>query len=293
MNKIKQVTKLQTLVNNFLANNLANDTNQVTLDQSMKYSLMAGGKRLRPTLTLATYSTLGGPITDEILKASCAVELLHTYSLIHDDLPAMDNDDLRRGKATNHMIYGPGIATLAGDGLLTLAFQWLADNNLDDHRVRQLVLALSKAAGPAGMVAGQTSDIEGEHQRLTIDQLRLLHSQKTGALIRYATQAGAILAGASKQVTDLVIQFGSRYGLAFQIYDDLLDVLGTSEQIGKRVHKDHSEHKNMYPELLGVDGAKQELQRVLVGATNTKGQLEQLTGCSFAIYDEFLEYFKG
>lgn len=288
---ISNLSALQIEINHFLAGNIAADTAQPVLNTAMQYSLLAGGKRLRPALTLATYQSLGQTLDSDVLKASCAVELLHTYSLIHDDLPAMDNDDLRRGKPTNHKKFGAGIATLAGDGLLTLAFQWLVDNQLPATTTNQLVAKLAIAAGPAGMVAGQTSDIEGEHQHLTLSQLQLLHSQKTGALIEYAISAGGILAHAQPEVMSLLSSFGKSFGLAFQIYDDLMDVVGSVEQMGKQVHKDHDEHKNTYPELIGIDETKAVLLDTVVQLKAIKAQLEQSTHQSFQVYDEFIAYF--
>ena len=253
---------------------------------------MAGGKRLRPALTLATVEMLGGEIDEDVMHAATALELLHTYSLIHDDLPAMDNDDLRRGKPTNHCRYGAGMATLAGDGLLTLAFQWVTDNGLPAEIRAELTLALAQAAGPAGMVAGQARDIEGEGHQLDLAQLRYLHRQKTGALLRYAVLAGGIITNQSRPVKAALADFGAQFGLAFQIYDDLMDVLGTTAQMGKQVHKDADEHKNTYPGLLGTVGAEEQLHKALRSAKDAQTKLNELTGRSFAGYDQFLAYFK-
>ena len=184
------------------------------------------------------------------------------------------------------------MATLAGDGLLTLAFQWVADNRLPANVRSQLTLELAKAAGPSGMVAGQARDIEGEHQHLTLNQLRYLHRQKTGELIRYAVLAGGIMMDQSAEIKQELAAFGENYGLAFQIYDDLMDILSTTEEMGKAVHKDADEQKNTYPGLLGVDGAKEQLQIALTAASQNQKNLEKLTGKSFAGYDDFLAYFK-
>lgn len=289
---VDSVADLKTKIDTYLAQNIQTDIDQTTLGQAMEYSLMAGGKRLRPALTLATFETLGGTLNDDVMKAATAVELLHTYSLIHDDLPAMDNDDLRRGKPTNHKKFGDGMATLAGDGLLTLAFEWLTENNLPANTQAALTLALAKAAGPAGMVAGQARDIEGEHQHLTLDQLRYLHRQKTGAMLRYAVLAGGIISDQPATTRQLLADFGAAFGLAFQIYDDLMDVLGTTVQMGKRVHKDAGEHKNTYPGLLGVTGAEEQLHLSIKKARQLVAQLNSQTGHDFAIFNEFLAYFK-
>ncbi|WP_288659192.1 polyprenyl synthetase family protein [uncultured Limosilactobacillus sp.] len=289
---VETISELKTRIDDYLGVNLAADVDQDTLYSSMRYSLMAGGKRLRPALTLATVQMLGGAADTDVMRAATALELLHTYSLIHDDLPAMDDDDLRRGKPTNHCRFGAGMATLAGDGLLTLAFQWVSDNNLPAATRAELTLALAQAAGPAGMVAGQARDIEGEGQQLDLDQLRYLHRQKTGALLRYAVLAGGIITNQSRPVKAALADFGAQFGLAFQIYDDLMDVLGTTAQMGKAVHKDAGEQKNTYPGLLGTAGAKDQLHQALAGARASQTKIGKLTGRSFAGYDQFLAYFK-
>ncbi|HJA73636.1 MAG TPA: polyprenyl synthetase family protein [Candidatus Limosilactobacillus faecipullorum] len=259
---------------------------------AMDYSLTAGGKRLRPALTLGVSELLGVEITPAVLKAACAVELIHTYSLIHDDLPAMDNDDLRRGKPTNHKKFGAGMATLAGDGLLTLAFSWLSENELPNSISLHLVQALAKAAGPAGMVAGQARDIAGEGHHLTLDQLKKLHAQKTGALLAYSVVAGGIIAGASENVIANLQAFGKAYGLAFQIKDDLLDVTATEAEVGKEVHRDAVAHKNTYPSLLGIEGAKQALLAALKDAKAARDALAMQLSVNPVILDEFLAYFE-
>lgn len=288
----RTINELKSMIDDYLSDHLAADVDQDTLYSSMRYSLMAGGKRLRPALTLATVEMFGKSVDEDVMHAATALELLHTYSLIHDDLPAMDDDDLRRGKPTNHCRFGAGMATLAGDGLLTLAFQWVSDNNLPVAIRAELTLALAQAAGPAGMVAGQARDIEGEGQQLSLDQLRYLHRQKTGALLRYAVLAGGIITGQPQPIKAALADFGAQFGLAFQIYDDLMDVLGTTAQMGKAVHKDAGEHKNTYPGLLGTAGAEEQLHRALQAARDAQARLGELTGRSFAGYDQFLAYFK-
>ncbi|MCI1975643.1 MAG: polyprenyl synthetase family protein [Limosilactobacillus sp.] len=287
-----ELSELKEEIDQFLREKMPLDIDQDTLAASMEYSVNAGGKRLRPALTLTTVQMLGGQVNQGVMKAAAALELLHTYSLIHDDLPAMDNDDLRRGKPTNHKKFGAGMATLAGDGLLTMAFQWVADNQLSAEVRAELSLELAKAAGPSGMVAGQARDIEGEHQRLNLDQLRYLHRQKTGALLRYAVLAGGIITNQEQDVKGLLADFGTQFGLAFQIYDDLMDVVGTTKEMGKTVHKDAGEHKNTYPGLLGVQGSEQQLHSVLKQAKATQTKLGEVTGCNFKPFDQFLAYFK-
>ncbi|OQP05743.1 farnesyl-diphosphate synthase [Geobacillus sp. 46C-IIa] len=232
-----------------------------TLKKAMAYSLEAGGKRIRPLLLLATIQSLGQP-PGLGLPVACAIEMIHTYSLIHDDLPSMDNDDLRRGKPTNHKVFGEAIAILAGDGLLTYAFQLIAE--IDDERVPlavrlQLIAELAKAAGPEGMVAGQAADMEGEGKPLALAELEYIHRHKTGKMLQYSVRAGALLGGAGARQMRELDEFAAHLGLAFQIRDDILDVEGTEEKIGKRVGSDREHHKATYPALLSLAGAKEKL----------------------------------
>lgn len=239
---------------------IVHDTGDQRLADAMTYSVMAGGKRLRPLLTVATLQALGVTFDEErYWRPVMALELLHTYSLIHDDLPAMDNDDLRRGEPTNHVKFGAGMATLAGDGLLTLAFHWLTATDLSATTQAQLVQALAQAAGPSGMVAGQAKDIQSEHVDLPLNRLRVLHREKTGALLHYAVQAGLIMGAAPQAQWQPYLRFADAFGLAFQIYDDILDVVGTAAELGKATQKDAGEAKNTYPGKLGLQGANQAL----------------------------------
>lgn len=286
------IEQYQKQINIFLEQSAEQFADQKILQQSMKYSVLAGGKRLRPALTLAVLDAFNKPVTNQILKAACAVELLHTYSLIHDDLPAMDNDDLRRGKPTNHVKFGAGMATLAGDGLLTLAFQWLVDNQLTDQRKAKLTFEMSKAAGPTAMVAGQAIDISNEGKRLSLPQLQNLHQKKTGALLRYSLIAGGILSEQSESVIDDLGNFGADFGLAFQIYDDLMDVVASTAQMGKRTKKDHEEHKNTYPELLGIDGTKSALASILDQCHSDLKAISAHTGQEISSLSQFLTYFE-
>ncbi len=265
---------------------------QSILQSAMTYSVDAGGKRLRPLLTLAVLKTYGVQLTEGQLMAASALELLHTYSLIHDDLPAMDNDDLRRGVATNHVKFGAGMATLAGDGLLTLAFEWLSNADIPATQQLSLVRALSHAAGPAGMVAGQAQDISSEHHQLNIDELAKLHRQKTGALLHYAVEAGCIMADVNEEERQDLLKFADQFGLAYQIYDDLLDVTSTAQQLGKKTHKDAGEEKNTYPGLFGVEGTKQRLKRVVESAESQLKDLNQITGRDYRLLNAFCSHFK-
>lgn len=223
------------------------------LYEAMEYSLMAGGKRLRPILTLEVCKAAGGDI-EAALPLACAVEMVHTYSLIHDDLPAMDNDDLRRGKATNHKVYGEATAILAGDGLLTAAFGVIAEAPLltEDQRLRA-VNTLSNAAGPQGMVGGQVLDMDGETQTLSCDEIEKLQQLKTGALIDCAIQFGCIAASVDERMTQAARKYAQKLGLAFQVRDDILDVTATAQVLGKTVGSDEKSHKATFVTLLGIE----------------------------------------
>jgi geranylgeranyl diphosphate synthase, type II len=231
----------------------------MTLMRSMHYSLTAGGKRLRPALVLEGFRACDGPDArrSSALAAAAAVELIHTFSLVHDDLPAMDDDDLRRGRPTNHKIFGEAIAILAGDAMTTLAFEIIA-TDADAALVPALVRELAAASGPAGMIGGQVLDIEGENKCLLLVELQELHRRKTGALLTCAARMGAIAAGAPAGTLQQITDFGGHLGLAFQIIDDILDETSTPEQLGKATQKDRHAGKNTYPTLLGLDDARQQ-----------------------------------
>lgn len=226
------------------------------LRASMAYSLMAGGKRLRPILLMAAADAVGVDGT-KFITAACALEMIHTYSLIHDDLPAMDNDDYRRGKLTNHQAYDEGTAILAGDALLTLAFTViLRQQDVPAERLLCVVDEMSRASGAEGMVGGQMLDLEAENRRISMEELRRVHMGKTGALFHAALRSGAILAGASEQQLAALTAYADHFGLAFQITDDILDVIGTAEDIGKPVGSDEKNHKSTYVTLTSLDEAQ-------------------------------------
>jgi len=265
------------------------------VSDAMRYSVFAGGKRLRPTLTLAAAdavarSSLRRDIAALAMPAACAIEMIHTYSLIHDDLPAMDNDSLRRGRPTLHVVYGDGIAVLAGDGLQTEAFSLLAREPRSDDpalvaRKLQVIRVIAEAAGPAGMVGGQAIDLQavgGARGGIALDAdgLRTMHARKTGAMIRAAAVAGAIMAGADEGLVATVDRYGAEIGLAFQIVDDILDVEGSDQQLGKTAGKDAADAKPTYTALYGVERSRQladecasRAQDVLVEAGLTEGHL--------------------
>jgi geranylgeranyl diphosphate synthase type II len=236
-----------------------------SLIEAMNYSLFAGGKRIRPVLLLSAIECLGKP-RKLGLAAACSVEMIHTYSLIHDDLPAMDNDDLRRGKPTNHIVFGEAIAILAGDGLLSHAFYVLGslqkEGNLTDAQILQTVTELSKCAGLYGMVSGQAADMNGVQGVTSIEDLKAIHRQKTGALIACSLKIGGIIGGANEHQLDALEQFGYQIGLAFQIQDDVLDLTGNVGKIGKPIRSDEKSNKVTYPFFLGVEGSREEIVRL-------------------------------
>ncbi len=238
----------------------------VKLVESILYSFSAGGKRLRPTILLETFeSFLSSPCEISLksaLAAASAMELVHTFSLVHDDLPAMDNDDYRRGKLTNHKVYGQAIAILAGDAMLSLAFEIIAQHAEPDL-VPKLVHELATATGPTGMIGGQTLDLEHENTKLSFDQLKNIHRMKTGALITTSCRLGAICARAEAKQLQQITLFGKHIGLAFQIMDDILDETSTIHELGKATQKDRNLGKNTYPSLLGLNEAQEEAGKQL------------------------------
>jgi geranylgeranyl diphosphate synthase type II len=236
----------------------AESTPPETIHEAMRYSLFAGGKRIRPVLCLEAARAVAGAEPARILEVACSLELIHTYSLIHDDLPALDNDDLRRGRPTNHKVFGEAMAILAGDALLTHAFVVLGA--VGDAR---LVEELAVASGTVGgMIAGQVHDLEGEHQEPTEELLDRIHNAKTGALLRASVRMGAIHAGARAEQLDALTQYGTRIGLAFQLVDDLLDVEQTSEELGKTAGKDAAQHKITFPAVYGIEESRRMAERV-------------------------------
>ena len=232
------------------------------LFDAMRYSLMAGGKRLRPVLATAACEAVGGEI-EAAMGLACAIEMIHTYSLVHDDLPCMDDDDLRRGRPTNHKVFGEAIATLAGDGLLTDAFKVLARSATSSRKalsaqaVLDTVAELADAAGSAGMVGGQVMDLLGEGRSLDLAELEHLHSKKTGALFVAAVCGGARLGGATADQMFSLREYAQALGLAFQVIDDLLDVEASTEAMGKRTNKDEGRGKATYPSLVGVERSRE------------------------------------
>lgn len=235
------------------------------LVQSMSYSLMAGGKRLRPLLVIAAAESLGASRI-AALPVACAVEMVHTYSLIHDDLPAMDNDDFRRGKPTNHKVFGEAMAILAGDGLLTHAFysvvQATRQHGVPAEAALAIVEELSRYAGPAGMVGGQAADMEGEQGITDLEHLRYIHEHKTGDLIVFCLKAGGRIASATEAQLHALETYGRSIGLAFQIQDDILDLIGDEAKLGKKTQSDVKQGKVTYPYFLGLEQSRAEVDRL-------------------------------
>ena len=236
-----------------------------TIYQAMRYSLLAGGKRLRPILCLATCELTGGSI-DLAMPTACALEMIHTMSLIHDDLPAMDNDDYRRGQLTNHKVYGDDIAILAGDGLLAYAFEYVAANthNVPAERIVKVIARLGRTVGAEGLVGGQVLDLESEGKAdISAQTLSFIHTHKTGALLETSVVSGAILAGASDEDITKLSRYAQNIGLAFQIIDDILDITATDEELGKTAGKDLQAQKATYPSLWGIEKSRIQAQNLI------------------------------
>ena len=234
-----------------------------SLHSAIRWSVFAGGKRFRPALLLAVGQTFGAP-AEQLIGPACAIEMIHTYSLIHDDLPSMDDDDLRRGRATCHVKFGEATAILAGDALQTLAFQTIAENERLSAVMRvQLIAELARAAGtPEGMVAGQALDLEAESREVTSGEVSRIHAHKTAALISTAARAGALIADANKNELDAITEYGINLGLLFQITDDLLDVTATAEELGKTPGKDARSRKATFPALYGIEATRAHVESV-------------------------------
>ena len=237
-----------------------------TIHKAMRYSLFAGGKRLRPVLTLAAAEACGGR-KEDALPAACAVECIHTYSLVHDDLPCMDDDDLRRGRPTNHKVFGEGIAVLAGDALLTVAFEILAKSpGTRRYPVAAQVAELAHASGSRWLVGGQVADLEGEGRPLTAAELEYIHRCKTAALLTTSIRLGAMSANATDAHLQALTTFGESVGLAFQVIDDILDVTQSSEKLGTTAGKDANAQKATYPAIHGLDKSRQTARRLTAKA---------------------------
>ena len=267
----KQMAQDLAMIADCLKQVFAGHVRYAGLQEAMEYSLMAGGKRIRPVLTLETCRLCGGA-PEAALPFACAVEMVHTYSLIHDDLPAMDNDDLRRGLPTNHVVYGEATAILAGDALLTAAFEQLTRTDLSAERIVEAVRCLSQAAGSAGMAGGQALDMAGGGRALGREELELLQSLKTGALLSAAAELGCIAAGGTAGQRAQVRAYAQALGQAFQIRDDMLDVTSSEEELGKPVGSDQVNGKSTFVTALGLDGCAMRIEQL------TQQGIEALSG---------------
>jgi geranylgeranyl diphosphate synthase, type II len=244
----------------------AASTKPETIHKAMRYSLFAGGKRMRPALCLAAAEACGGKWLDA-MPLACAVECIHTYSLIHDDLPAMDNDDYRRGKLTNHKVFGEGVAVLAGDALLTQAFEIAAlCRGWPRYSHQDIVLELAKAAGSLQLIAGQVADLEGEGKKVSVKELQFIHERKTSALLCCSVRLGGMSANCTPAQLKGLTAFGYNVGLAFQVIDDILDVTQSSEQLGKTAGKDTAAHKATYPAIVGLERSRAIARRLTQNA---------------------------
>lgn len=256
------------------------------LKESMLYSVLAGGKRIRPLFLLAVLDFLNEQHKDAY-TIGAAIEMIHTYSLIHDDLPSMDNDDYRRGKLTNHKVYGEALAILAGDALLTYSFGMIARlPNLSSESKLDLIHAFSQASGAEGMVGGQVLDMESERKKISVTELEFIHKNKTGALLEFSIYAGAILSNATGDKVEALKNYARHIGIAFQIQDDILDIEGTSETLGKTAGKDVASDKNTYPALLTLQGAKDKKEWHINQALSSLRSINKESG----ILDELASY---
>jgi geranylgeranyl diphosphate synthase type II len=257
-----------------------------TIHKAMRYSLFAGGKRLRPVLALAAAEACGGS-PEDALPAACAVECVHTYSLVHDDLPCMDDDDLRRGRPTSHKVFGEGIAVLAGDALLTIAFEILAQAEpTSRYKTPALITELASASGSRWLIAGQVLDLENEGKKVTGETLKFIHRAKTAALLTTSIRLGAMSANASEAKLQSLTDFGQSLGLAFQVIDDILDVTQTTEKLGKTAGKDVAATKATYPAIFGLERSRQEAHRLTAAARDALKPF----GAKGAILQEIADY---
>ncbi|MFC4558767.1 polyprenyl synthetase family protein [Virgibacillus kekensis] len=272
-----------------LSRQMHNLTIPEQLKDSMVYSVKAGGKRLRPLLMLASFKAYSEDMK-RVLSSAVALEFIHTYSLIHDDLPAMDDDDLRRGEPTNHKVFNEATAILAGDALLTYSFEIIANEPaLTETQKVVIIKHLAKASGPNGMVGGQILDMEAEKREITLEELETIHKLKTGELLKFAVRTGAYLGGATDKQIEKLDEYSHYLGLIFQVQDDILDVTGDQEKIGKPVGSDELNEKNTYPKLLGLQGAIEKKDQYVNMA---KQALEQASAADSYLMD-FTDYISN
>ena len=244
---------------------------QKTIIEAMNYSLSAGGKRLRPILAIEACSIVGGNIED-VIPFAVAIEMIHTYSLIHDDLPALDNDDLRRGKKTNHIVFGEDMAILAGDALLNYAFEVMLSNSIDKDNPNKYLKAINeiaKTSGIYGMIGGQVVDIQSENKQISKERLDYIHNNKTAAIIIGCMRAGAIIGNATEEQLENITKYAKNIGLSFQIVDDILDIIGDESKLGKKVGSDIENQKSTYPSLIGLEESKKVAYELIKEAKNS------------------------
>ena len=264
----EKIEYIETLLNKYMPKEQGY---QKTIIEAMNYSLKAGGKRLRPILTLESCKIVGGN-EEEAIPFAIAIEMIHTYSLIHDDLPALDNDDLRRGKPTNHKVFGEGMATLAGDALLNYAFELMLSSSIDkkdSNKYLKAINEVAKHAGIYGMIGGQVVDVESENKIIDKDKLDFIHLNKTAAMIVACMKAGAIVGGASEEQLEKVTKYGRNIGLSFQIVGDILDITGDEDKLGKPIGSDIENHKSTYPSLLGLEKSRKIARQLIEEAKSS------------------------
>ena len=270
------------------------DSFQNTIHESMKYSIFAGGKRIRPILALKTYELVSKNTYENALPFASAIEMIHTYSLVHDDLPPMDDDDFRRGKPTNHKVYGEPMAILAGDALLNLAYETMINSISKDseniHESIDAIKEIAKASGVSGMIGGQVVDIESDEKVISEEQLNFIHNKKTSALIEASIVSGGLLAGASEKEIQALSDYGKAIGLCFQIRDDILDEIGDNEKLGKSVGSDESNNKLTYLTLYGLDKSIEKTHDLYKEAVDALGIFEKEDVLFFEKFAEYLVY---
>lgn len=283
--KTEQLTAFDEYMNTLIKNH-----SQTQVEESMLYSLFSNGKRLRPLLLLAALEAFETDVTKGYPAAS-ALEMIHTYSLIHDDLPAMDDDDLRRGLPTNHLKFDEGTAILAGDALLTSSFEEVLSDDLTSNQNVQLVKLLSETAGHRGMIGGQMADIESENKSvdLSLEELRYIHSRKTGELLRFALEGAGIISNQPENICEILGELGLEIGVAYQIRDDILDIVGTEEELGKRIGSDIESQKSTYPALLGLDGAFKYLDDALNDCLHKLSDIEKEVSFDPTLIESFIK----
>lgn len=280
------VVRYSLTLNDFFQKALAARVQNPELREILSYSVLAGGKRIRPLLFLATLHELGQEITDEHIKVAGGIELIHTYSLVHDDLPAMDNDDYRRGQLTSHKKFGEAQAILSGDALLTLGINWIAMAKLDASAIQQVIQIMTETSGVNGMIEGQYLDIVSTHQELSLAEIKVMEEKKTAELIIGAVKSACVLGQATDAQTENLVSFAEKFGQAFQIYDDLVDSLETSAEAGKETSKDEERGKNNYANTQGIASAQSDLTELI------ELMKQDLAAFDAGVLPEFANVFK-